>query len=649
MGSGGPRFAEPRLTEHSQHHCRAWCRSSGAETLAALGHGRRRRKPTCARRGATAFAVIWNSSAVQPVHLRGTSFLWITPCLRCWARDDRLYGSRGTRLRRETGDGSVARPSKALKGSERAKDQLGDAMSELENLRDALRVWTNYEPERHDLVAGFVGAIGTKWDPILDLFEESLERFAYASATIRVSRLLETCPYQPWGDLPDRESQDYYTERMDTCDRLRRDTRNGSAMAALSICKIYELRSDTTRAKPAVYLLRSLKHPDEVKLLRHVYGEAFVLIGVASSKAYRRTELISSLGSVTDRVVEAERLIVRDESDSHDKEYGQNVRDTYAMCDVFIPGTLEVSPKRNIDRFVDSIFGQPFLTPTQDEEGMRLAHDASLRSSAAGRQVGAALVPRMGTPVVTGTNEVPKPGGGQYWEGDDPDHRDFKKGRDPNPEHIERALEEIFERLKEHKWLAQDYEDMSASQMVELALRGSDAIASVLEGSRVVSLIEFAPCLHAEQAAFTNAVRSGVSTQGAVLYTTTFPCHECAKMIIGAGVRAVHFVEPYPKSLVNELYSGMIDIDPPLPSSSSSDEGKIPFHQYVGIAPRWYSRAFVAPERKIDNRFIKFERLKAEPRTHGWSESGVDIRQATTVKIFLHLTEELNHQEESQP
>ena len=60
-----------------------------------------------------------------------------------------------------------------------------------------------------------------------------------------------------------------------------------------------------------------------------------------------------------------------------------------------------------------------------------------------------------------------------------------------------------------------------------------------------------------------NAARSGVSTQGAILYTTTFPCHECAKMIIGAGIVEVHYIEPYPKSLVDRLYRHLIDTSPP--------------------------------------------------------------------------------------
>ena len=637
--TGAPRFAEP----NRRRHC-AWCRSSGAWACCRPSDARKSLDSVGRTGRATERGARLSASFVRSVRQMGTRRPCATATFKCSDRDDRLDGSLNTRLRRTTNGDSVHCTLESLKGGETVRMQADGANSELGRLRDAFGLLANFEPERHDLVAAFVGAIGTKWDPVLQLFKQSLDRFAYSSVTVRLSMLLETCIYQPWDDLPGREFQDYYTKRMDACDKLRRDARNGSIMAALAICKIYEHRSIAVQNKPTAYMLRSLKHPDEVKLLRHVYGEAFFLVGVASSKADRRSELIKSLGNVDDRIVEAERLIVRDESDSHDKKHGQNVRDTYTMCDVFVPGSPVLNAESDVNRFVDSIFGEPFLTPTQREEGMRFAHDASLRSSAAGRQVGAALVPRQGTPVVTGTNEVPKPGGGQYWAGDVPDNRDFKLGHDPNPEHIQRTLEEIFERLKEHGWLAEQYEDVNVFRLVQFALQGHGSAAPVLEGSRVVSLIEFAPCLHAEQAAITNAVRSGVSTQDAVLYATTFPCHECAKIIIGAGLAEVHFIEPYPKSLVNELYSGMIDTDPPLSRGVGSGERKIPFHQYVGIAPRWYSRAFTAQERKTGNQLVTLDRRQANPTTHGWSESGVDQRQATTVEVIRRLTEELDRE-----
>ena len=131
------------------------------------------------------------------------------------------------------------------------------------------------------------------------------------------------------------------------------------------------------------------------------------------------------------------------------------------MADVFVSGSGDVEGE--VDRYVDSVFGAPFLTPPRAEEGMRFAQDAALRSAAPGRQVGAALIPTIGTPVVAGTNEVPRPGGGQYWEGDHPDHRDFREGQDPNQLYINGVVQEIHERLAEHGWLAEKLKDLSGA------------------------------------------------------------------------------------------------------------------------------------------------------------------------------------------
>ncbi|MDY6788992.1 MAG: cytidine/deoxycytidylate deaminase family protein [Candidatus Nanohaloarchaea archaeon] len=44
---------------------------------------------------------------------------------------------------------------------------------------------------------------------------------------------------------------------------------------------------------------------------------------------------------------------------------------------------------------------------------------------------------------------------------------------------------------------------------------------------------------HAEQNAIVQASRSGVSIQGATLYCKMTPCHDCAKMIVNAGIERV--------------------------------------------------------------------------------------------------------------
>ncbi len=55
--------------------------------------------------------------------------------------------------------------------------------------------------------------------------------------------------------------------------------------------------------------------------------------------------------------------------------------------------------------------------------------------------------------------------------------------------------------------------------------------------------------LHAEQNAIIQAAVTGVSIAGATLYTTTFPCVTCAKMLINARIVEVVYEDGYPDEL----------------------------------------------------------------------------------------------------
>jgi len=59
--------------------------------------------------------------------------------------------------------------------------------------------------------------------------------------------------------------------------------------------------------------------------------------------------------------------------------------------------------------------------------------------------------------------------------------------------------------------------------------------------------------LHAEQNAIIQAAMYGVSIDGGVLYSTHQPCVLCSKMIINAGLEAIHYLEPYPDELAERL------------------------------------------------------------------------------------------------
>jgi dCMP deaminase len=60
---------------------------------------------------------------------------------------------------------------------------------------------------------------------------------------------------------------------------------------------------------------------------------------------------------------------------------------------------------------------------------------------------------------------------------------------------------------------------------------------------------ELCRAVHAEQNAIVQAAVFGISVAGATLYSTTFPCVICAKMLINSGVREIIFLGDYEDGL----------------------------------------------------------------------------------------------------
>ena len=190
---------------------------------------------------------------------------------------------------------------------------------------------------------------------------------------------------------------------------------------------------------------------------------------------------------------------------------------------------------------------------------MYFAHAAAYRSASLARQVGAAICRRDGSVISVGSNEVAKAGGGQYWCDDDPDGRDFRIGYDSSDRMRETLLGDVLDRLKEGGWLAADRSAVTTKELVVEALRGTDH--PIMKGAQFTSTIDYVRAVHAEMAAITDAVRHGVPTISSEMFTTTFPCHDCAKHIAAAGIQRVVYIEPYPKSLVGEMYPDSIVVD----------------------------------------------------------------------------------------
>jgi deoxycytidylate deaminase len=56
--------------------------------------------------------------------------------------------------------------------------------------------------------------------------------------------------------------------------------------------------------------------------------------------------------------------------------------------------------------------------------------------------------------------------------------------------------------------------------------------------------MELCTAIHAEERAIKSL--AGRSAEGGTLYTTTFPCFQCARQVLDARIKRVVYVEPYP-------------------------------------------------------------------------------------------------------
>ncbi|HHT9105975.1 MAG TPA: deoxycytidylate deaminase [Candidatus Wujingus californicus] len=61
--------------------------------------------------------------------------------------------------------------------------------------------------------------------------------------------------------------------------------------------------------------------------------------------------------------------------------------------------------------------------------------------------------------------------------------------------------------------------------------------------------------LHAEMNALLQASRYGIKISGATLYTTTYPCSLCAKMLVNAGIQHIVTITDYPDPLAKDILS----------------------------------------------------------------------------------------------
>ncbi|MGQ7793063.1 anti-phage dCTP deaminase [Faunimonas sp. B44] len=416
----------------------------------------------------------------------------------------------------------------------------------------------------------------------------------------------------------------------------RRIARNKAALAGLAVLEIRKERGELSgsRAEPklgAAYIVRQFKRPEEIELMRRVYGRKFVQVSVYGSEIERRRTLIEKIRGYerspkTDS--ECERLaikLIEIDNNQVDDENGQRVSDVFHLGDVFVNGTNQEDTSDTINRFVRAFFGDNRVSPSKDEYGLYTAAAASLRSIDLSRQVGAAIFSKNAEIIALGCNEVPKAGGGTYWEDDaEKTFRDADKGSDANQERKTEILYDLVRRMSDERLLSHSLRTFDDVQTYVTRLTSSTRI----KDAQIMDIIEFGRMIHAEMSALSDAARLGRSVMGATLFCTTFPCHLCAKHIVASGVDRVVFLEPYPKSWAMKLHEDAITFAP-------SETKKVLFQPFIGISPRRYRDIFEKQKRKDGSGKIKewYEGAPA-PRIEDRSSAYIENEAPLAVSVL---------------
>lgn len=463
-----------------------------------------------------------------------------------------------------------------------------------------------------ELIIGVCGAIGAGTKELSGTLQSVLVKHGYSVETIKISTII----FDVMGDstLSGLTGFDKYKRYQDAGNEIRKELTN-SKLAAEAISRIIDQREkylpkkqkegetlkfdDLKNTGKVAFIIDQLKHPDEVNLLRMVYRQNFYLLGVISTERERKNNLEQQSISPKD----ADELIHRDRKDTD--SYGQQVEKTFHLSDYFIRnknGNISHLNKA-AERFVELVHGYNGVTPTDDEVGMFEAYSASLKSACLSRQVGAAIMNPSGDILSTGCNDVPAYGGGLYTaEFGGKDQRCIFKGEKCYNDLHKKQLQEQFEEILDEEF-KEILEPDTAKRLADGGVQGADKVVTellkqknklaqkLLQKTKAKDLIEYSRAIHAEMDALIQLARTeGQTTLNSKMYTTTYPCHNCARHIVASGINKVIYIEPYEKSLAIQLHNDSI--------SDSAEADKVSFEPFEGVSPRRYSKFFEASKRK---------------------------------------------------
>jgi deoxycytidylate deaminase len=455
-----------------------------------------------------------------------------------------------------------------------------------------------------ELVIALCGPIGSPLHDVADAFKGILaEKFGYECVSLRLSAVIE----QQAGKAPPSTQFQRIKWLIEKGDLLRE--KHGSAvLAELAVSEIVlgrerfrkASKSESFEPRRICHIIDSIKNQSELDLLRLVYRDMLYFVGVYAPLPVR----VKSLERNGMALGEIYNLI--DQDSGEEFSHGQTVRDTFPNADCFLRIDVDTDShiRARVERFLHLVLGTKVITPTAGETAMYFAASAAGNSACLSRQVGAAITNSTGEVMAVGWNDVPKAGGNLYMA-------------DPKTD-AQSSLDQRCWNLKGGMCFNDDEKKLIGELLVDELIKAGAvsldfkglALSTISGNSKVKSLIEFSRSVHAEMHAIINAGKLTVdSLQDAKMFVTTYPCHNCARHIVAAGVKEVYYIEPYRKSLATKLHNDAITED-------EADVAKVRILPYDGVAPSRYLKLFRVPSdsRKSGGRAVKADPLTAAPR-----------------------------------
>jgi len=218
-----------------------------------------------------------------------------------------------------------------------------------------------------------------------------------------------------------------------------------------------------------------------------------------------------------------------------DFDFGQQVQKCVDLADlVLLNKNGEREFKEKLLKNIEILIGKETRNPYPDEIFMTSAYVISLNSRCLKRKVGAIIVKGENI-IASGYNDVPN----------------TTRPEQPIPRSCKEEYNKCYSSYVKEKFLKPEY--IGKKEDIKQFHEIKDIYNSHLDLCRAI---------HAEERAIIQLARlGGISIEGSVIYTTTFPCQLCSKKIIETGIVEVVYCEPYPNIEGKKLlYQSVINL-----------------------------------------------------------------------------------------